>query len=183
MSRGVAYFIVCLLIVSMIAEQSFAQASAVRDDRSMSTGITPVREAAAPDREYVFLPRNTQIEFTGPEAVPFGEVRPNTAVQFVLDRDVLLNGRCMLTAGIPAAGIATRVLHGSRRKHRDGQMDIQVTRMVSGRVVELFLTVINPEDNYAEYPDTGRDFERGSLVKPLVFLGAMLLLILAALHD
>jgi hypothetical protein len=166
-------------MVSLLAEQSFAQVAAAQVDPRMSSA----NAAAAPEREYVFVPRDTQIEFTGPDAVPFGQVRPNTAVQFALDRDVMLGGVRVLRAGIPTVGIATRVLHGSRRRHRDGQMDIRVTRMVAGRAVELFLTVFNPEDTYAEYPDNSPDCDRGSLIKPLIFLGAMLLMMLAAFHD
>jgi hypothetical protein len=184
MTRSVLKSVVFLLIWSTLAEQTFAQGvvaqgvGAQADARASSADT-----ATAPDTEYVFVPRDTQIAFTGPEAVPFASVRQGTAVEFVLDRDVLLGGVRVVHGGIPTAGIATRVLHGSRLRHRDGQMQIRVTEMVSGRAKELLLTVFNPDDAYAEYPDTYRDCDRPSLVKPLVFLGVILLLMLAALHD
>lgn len=178
MSRGALHFMVSCLIASLLAEPSFAQEAAQVDRRWSSAEI-----AAAPEREYVYVPRETRIDFTGPEAVPFARVRPGAVVQFVLDRDVFLGGVPVVHAGIPTAGVAMRVLHGSRRGHRDGQMQILVTEMVSGRVKELLLTAFNPEDSYAEYPDISRDYDRVSPVKPLIFLGVALLLLLAALHD
>jgi hypothetical protein len=163
----------------MLAEKTFAQGAPAQVDRRMSTGIAAVQEAGTQDREYVSLPRDTQIDFTGPNAVPFDEVRPNTAVQFVLDRDVMLGGNPVLRAGIPTAGVAARVLRASRRRHRDGQMEIGVTKMVSGRAVELLLTVFNPEDHYAEYPDNRRDVHPGQIALPVVIL----LIVLAGLFG
>jgi len=174
MTRGVLHSIMTCLIASLLAEPSFAQMAAQVDPRGSSAEI-----AVAPDREYVYVPRDARIDFTGPEAVPFAQVRSGTAVQFVLDRDVFLGGVPVVHAGIPTAGIATRVLRGSRRGHRDGQMQILVTEMVSGRVKELLLTVFNSEDSYAEYPDNRRDMHPGQVVFPLV----MMLILLAALFG
>jgi hypothetical protein len=86
---------------------------------------------------------DTKIELMSPGPTEFAKVQSGA---FVVDKDVFLAGVPMIHAGAPVAGILDHVKRGSHSRHRDREMEIRVTEMISGEQIELHLRCFEPAD-------------------------------------
>ncbi len=155
----------CFVLCPLLAAQQIAQAASPSSAPSQRPAPAPV---------YVTLPANTKIELLAPGPTSFAKARAGVAVQFVVDKDVVLAGAPMIHAGVPVAGIVDLVVRGSHRRHRDGEMEIRVNQMISREPIELHLRCFETADSSGRSYDDGEGF---NLDKGAVIAGIALVII------
>ena len=130
MTRRLPQPALCFILCPLLAAQQVAQAAS-------PAAAPPSQPAPAP--VYMTLPADAEIELLAPGPTEFAKASPGVAVQFVVDKDVVLAGEIMIHAGVPVTGIVDHVKRGSHRRHRDGEMEIRVTKIVPAEPIELHL--------------------------------------------
>jgi hypothetical protein len=131
MNRSLLQTALCVILCPLLAAQQVSTQAATSDAQPPSQ--------PSPATAYLTLSRGTEFNLLAPGPVTFTKAQPGTVVQFVVDRDVLLGSVPVIHAGIPVAGVVDRVKPGSHFRHRAGEMDVRVTKMFSGRPLELHL--------------------------------------------
>jgi hypothetical protein len=121
------------------------------------------------------LTGDARVRFLTPQSDRLGTVETGDLVQFMVGADVASGDAVLLHAGVPLAGVVAQVKHSSRFHHRDGQVSINVTEMVSGKMTEVVVRCSNPADQYVERPS-----RRGS-ISVLPYVAAVAILGLVAL--
>jgi hypothetical protein len=130
--------ILCLGLCPLLAAQQAAQ--------PVSPSDAPAPEPA-PAKQYVTLPRDTNIELLAPGPAKLAEERAGVIVRFVVDKDVVLDGVPFIHASEPVVGVVDQVTRGSHFKHRAAKMDIRVSETISGRPTELYLRCFDSSDS------------------------------------
>jgi hypothetical protein len=133
MNRPATHAILCLTLCPLLTAQQVSQPGA------------PLPSQSAPAERYITLPSDSNIELLPPGPTSFAKEKPGVLVQFVLDRDLLLNGKTVIHASVPVAGVIDSVKRASHFKHRPAEMNIRVTEMVAGQPTELHLRCFDPD--------------------------------------
>jgi len=135
-NRPTLQALLCLILCPLLPAQQVIEPTA-----PPTTPSQPV-----PAQRYITLPGDTNIELLPPGSTRFGKQKTGVLVQFVLDRDLLLNGKPALHALIPAIGVVESVKGTSHFKHRPAEMNIRVTEMIAGEPTDIHLRCFDPED-------------------------------------
>jgi hypothetical protein len=129
----------------------------------------------SPAQINIDLTGDARVRFLTPRPDLLGTVETGDLVQFTVGANVTTGDAVLLHAGVPLAGVVAGVKHSSRIHHRDGQIFINVTELVSGKMTEVVVRCSNPADQYVERPS-----RRGS-ISVLPFVAAVAILGLVAL--
>jgi hypothetical protein len=154
MIRKLLQSALCVILCPLLAAQQISTPPAISDAQP--------QPQPSPATAYLTLSRGTEFDLLAPGPVTFAKARPGVVVQFVVDKDVLLGGVLVIHAGIPVAGVVDSVKRGSHFRHRTGEMEVLVTKMVSGSPLELHLRCFESDDQSAmvysqDEPDVGLD--------------------------
>lgn len=97
----------------------------------------------------VTIPAETMVVVRVTEKLTPGKIQAGESLPFVVDKDVVINGRVVIRASEPVDAIATDVQKKSTWKFRQGRLDfvIRGTRAIDGSRVEL--------RNFKDYSQTG----------------------------
>ena len=131
MIRWMLQSTLCLVLCPLLVAQQ-AQASAPQDTQP-SVPPLPVTTFAQP--AYTVGPDASIIRLEAAEGTAFAKEKVGASFRFVVDHDVELGGVTLLRAGEPMTGIITAVKRGSARRHRGGQLDLQLSDVVDGNQV------------------------------------------------
>jgi len=169
MIRKLIQCAICVTLCPLLAAQ--------QDAHPVSSSDGPKPSQPEPERRYVTLSGDTNIELLPPGSTKFAHDKAGDAVQFVVDKDVIFGGMTLVHAGVPVAGVVDFAKGRSHFKHRAAEMEIRVTEMVSGRPIELHLRCFDPGDPAAmSYSQPEPRPELGP-----VFWGAMIAVVLGLL--
>jgi hypothetical protein len=135
MSRKLLQSVLCLLLCPLLAAQQ-VQAQAPQDDQ-LSAPPLAVTTFAQP--AYTVGPDASIIRLEAAEGATFAKEKIGASFRFVVDHDVELGTVTMLRAGTPVTGTIIAVKRGSARKHRGGQLDLQLSDVVDGNQVVVRL--------------------------------------------
>jgi hypothetical protein len=109
--------------------------------------------------------KDTRVRFLSPDMTSLAAIRTGALVQFVIDMDLTAGDAVLIHAGVPMAGVVVQVKHASRFRHRDGQIMVRVTEMVSGRMTDVTLRCSNPADAYMGANSHARPVNKWEVVK------------------
>jgi hypothetical protein len=133
----------------------------------------------SPAQIHIDLTGDAGVRFLNPRPDLLGTVESGDLVQFVPGEDITSGDAVLLHADVPVAGVIAQVKRSSRFHHRDGEIFINVTEMVSGKMTEIVVRCTNPADQYEERPS-----RRGSIsVLPYVVAVAILGLVALAVTN
>ena len=167
MNRPAAQTILCLILCPLLTAQQASQPP------------TPPSQPAPAER-YITLPIDTNIELLPPGTTKFAHQKPGALVQFVLDRDLSLDGKPIFHATVPVVGVVDSAKRASRFKHRPAEMNIRITEIIAGQPTQLHLRCFDPDTDSAgpvnSYDDPPPGFN--PIKAALVTVGALLLLAL-----
>ena len=135
MSRKLLQSVLCLLLCPLLAAQQ-VQAQAPQDDQ-LSAPPLAVTTFAQP--AYTVGPDASIIRLEAAEGATFAKEKIGASFRFVVDHDVELGTVTMLRAGTPVTGTIIAVKRGSARKHRGGQLDLQLSDVADGNRVMVRL--------------------------------------------
>jgi hypothetical protein len=79
------------------------------------------------------------IRLEAAEGTTFAGEKVGTSFRFIVDHDVVIGGVALLRAGDPTTGTITAVKRGSARRHRGGQLDLQLSDVADGNRVMVRL--------------------------------------------
>jgi len=136
-------------------------------------------------------PAQIQVNLTGDARIRFLTPLPNSLaqiatgdlVQFVVGADMISDGTVLLHEGVPVAGVVAQVKRSSRFHHRDGQISINVTEMVSGKMTEVVVRCSNPADLYVPSVSPHGSMSVRYAIASIATLGLILLVVCAATHP
>ena len=135
MHRSLLHAVVCSSFCPLLAVQQIrAQAP---QDSQLSVPPLPVTIFAQP--AYAVGPDASIIRLEAAEGATFAKEKVGASFRFVVDHDVELGGVTLLRAGEPMTGTVTAVKRGSARRHRGGQLDVQLSDVVDGNQVVVRL--------------------------------------------
>lgn len=164
MIRSFLQSALCLCLSPLLVAQQTAQSAA---------GPT------APAQIHIDVTGDASVRFLTPRPDWLGTVETGDLVRFAVAEDVTSGDAVLLHAGVPVDGVIAQVKRSSRFHHRDGQIFINVTEMVSGKMTEVVVRCSNPADPYVE-----RSSPRGSIsVRPYIVGVALLGLALYVIHS
>lgn len=164
MIRSFLQSALCICLSPLLVAQQTAQSAA---------GPT------APAQIHIDLTGDASVRFVTPQQYSLAQIETGDVVQFVAGEDITSGDAVLLHAGVPVSGVVAQVKHSSRIHHRDGQIFINVTEMVSGKMTEVVVRCTNPADPYME-----RSSQRGSIsVRPYIVGVALLGLALYVIHS
>lgn len=121
--------------------------------------------STAPAQVNIDVSKDTQVRFLSPDMASLAAIRTGALVQFVIDTDLTAGDAVLIHAGVPVVGVVVQVKHASRIRHRDGQLMVRVTEMVSGRMTDVTLRCSNPADQYVGAYSHARPGNKWEVVK------------------
>jgi hypothetical protein len=130
--------------------------------------------STAPAQVNIDVSKDTRVQFLSPDMASLAAIRTGALVQFVIDTDLTAGDAVLIRAGVPIAGVVVQVKHASRVRHRDGQLIVRVTEMVSGRMTDVTLRCSNPADQYVGANSHARPVNKWKVVE-IALLAAMVL--------
>lgn len=162
MNRPTLQTILCLALCPLLPAQQIAQPAAP----------TPQR--------YITLPSGTAIELVPPGQTRFSKAKPGVLLQLVLDRDIVLDGKPVIHAAVPVAGVVESAKGKSHLKHRPAELNIRVTEIIAGQPTDLHIRCFDPDDAPAQAYDEDRPHPGFGPLKwvPLIVGGLVLLALL-----
>ena len=128
----------CVMLAPLLVAQQTAQSEAAR---------------TVPAHIGIDLTGDAGVRLLTPQPEAMASIQTGDLVQFTVATDVTSGDVALLHAGVPVAGVVAQVKHSSRFHHRDGQIFINVTEMVSGKMTEIVVRCSNPADPYVQ-PDS-----------------------------
>lgn len=105
------------------------------------------------------------MRFLSPDMAALAAIKTGAPVQFVIDTNLTAGDAVLIRAGVPMAGVVVQVKHALRIRHRDGQISVRVTEMVSGRMTDVNLRCSNPADAYVGAYSHARPGNKWKVVK------------------
>ena len=171
MNSPVAQAILSIILCPLLTAQQVSQPAA------------PPPSQPAPAERYITRPSGTNIELVSPGPTRFAKAKPGVLIQFVLDRDLSLDGKPIFHATVPVVGVVESVKGKSHFKHRPAEMNIHVTEMVAGQPTVLHVRCFDPEDSSGpaySYDEPHPAFNpiKGALIAAGITVGVIALLAL-----
>ena len=124
--------------------------------------------------------KGRKIQLVAREPVSIEMAQIGAPFQFVVDKDVVVDGVTLIHAGTPVIGVIAKVNRGSYERNRDGYLDLRLSEPAGGRPVVVRLGGIPPEPVYRMAGDNGWNppgpgpFAR-QVVIPLVILAVVVI--------
>ena len=138
--QSVLCFILCpLLIATQVAAETGAQASEPATPKAANTLALPASLVSVKGRK---------IELVAQEQVSIEAAMAGATFQFVVDKDVAVEGVTVIHAGTPVTGVIAKVNHGSYERSRYGYLDLRLSEPAGGGPVTVRLGGIQPEPVY-----------------------------------
>lgn len=130
--------------------------------------------------------RGKKIQLVAQVPLSIEMARAGAPFQFVVDKDVAVDGVTVIHAGTPVIGVIAKVNRGSYERSRDGYLDLRLSEPAGERPVTVRLGGIPPQPVYRVAADNpwdgfGEQLERAFLVTGIVIGTIFLLIIVAAL--
>jgi hypothetical protein len=165
-----------LLIALPVAAETQPQAATPAAPEAVSTLPLPAT------LDFV---KGRRIQLVAQKPVSMEMARTGAPFQFVVDKDVAVDGVTVIHAGTPVTGVIAKVNRGSYERGRDGYLDLRLSEAAGGRPVTVRLGGIPPEPVYRVAADNpwngfGEQLERAFLVTGIVIGTIFLVIIVAA---
>jgi hypothetical protein len=149
---------------------------------AQQTVQSAVGQSALP-QIHIDLTGDAGVRFLIPQPDWLGTVETGDLVKFVVGADVTSGDAVLFHAGAPVDGVVGQVKHSSRVHHRDGQIFINVTEMVSGKMTEIVVRCSNPADMYVPSASPRSSMSVGHAIACIAVLGLILLVAYGATHH
>jgi hypothetical protein len=138
--QSVLCFILCpLLVATQVAAETGPQSSEPATPKAVNIQALPASLVSVNGRK---------IELVAQEPVSIEAVMTGSPFQFVVDKDVTVEGVTVMHAKTPVTGVIAKINRGSYEKNRDGYLDLQLSESAGGRPVTVRLGGIPPEPVY-----------------------------------
>jgi hypothetical protein len=130
--------------------------------------------------------KGRKIQLVAHEPISIGTAQVGDPFQFVVDKDVAVDGVTLIHVGTPVIGVVAKVNRGSYERGRYGYLDLRLSEPAGGRPVVVRLGGIPPEPVYHAAADNPRNpyldyFARTFAIAASVIVVLFLLMFLAAL--
>jgi hypothetical protein len=89
--------------------------------------------------------KGRKIQLVAQEPVSMEMAQTGAPFQFVVDKDVVVDGVTLIHAGRPVAGVIAKVNRGSYERNRDGYLDLRLSEPAGGPPIRVRLSGIPPE--------------------------------------
>ena len=182
MARFLLPSIVCiglcpLLIALPVAAETQQQAAEPAAPAAVNTLALPA------SLDFV---KGRKIQLVAREPVSMETAQTGAPFQFVVDKDVLVDGVTLIHAGTPMTGVIAKANRGSYERSRDGYLDLRLSERSGEKPIVVRLGGIPPEPVYHVAADNPQNtyfgqFLRDFQIAVAVVGGFFLLMILIAL--
>jgi len=89
--------------------------------------------------------KGRKIQLVAQEPISMEMAQIGAPFQFVVDKDVVVDGVTLIRAGTPVAGVIAKVNRGSYERNRDGYLDLRLSEPAGGPPIRVRLSGIPPE--------------------------------------
>lgn len=125
-----------LLIALPVAAETQPQAATPAAPEAVSTLPLPAT------LDFV---KGRKIQLVAQKPVSMEMARTGAPFQFVVDKDVAVDGVTVIHAGTPVTGVIAKVNRGSYERNRDGYLDLRLSEPAGGPPIKVRLSGIPPE--------------------------------------
>jgi hypothetical protein len=134
----------CLILSPLLA----AHQVAAEAQQQAAEPVTP--EAANTLALYATLDfvKGRKIQLVAQEPVSIEMAQTGAPFQFVVDKDVAVDGVTLIHAGTPVTGVIAKVNRGSYERSRDGYLDLRLSAPAGGKPVLVRLGGVPPQPVY-----------------------------------
>jgi hypothetical protein len=140
MLQAALCLILCpLLIAQPVAAETGPQATEPAAPKVVGTLALPASLVSIKGRK---------IELVAQEPVPIEAAMTGSPFQFVMDKDVVVEGVTVIHAKTPVTGVIAKINRGSYERSRDGYLDLRLSEPGGGGPVKVRLGGIPPEPVY-----------------------------------
>jgi hypothetical protein len=132
MIRKMLQSVLCMILSPLLAAQQVTQSSAL--DTSAQNAIS---SNSSPT--FVTLTKGTEIKLISLDAISSATTKAGTNIRFRVDQDVVVQSMTVIRAGTLLTGTITKVVAGSRKRHRDGQIRLHIDNlhMAGGQTIRF----------------------------------------------
>jgi hypothetical protein len=109
--------------------------------------------------------RGKKIQLVAQVPLSIEMARAGAPFQFVVDKDVAVDGVTVIHAGTPVIGVIAKVNRGSYERGRDGYLDLRLSEPAGGRPVVVRLGGIPPEPVYRVAADNPQNTYFGQFLR------------------
>jgi hypothetical protein len=89
--------------------------------------------------------KGRKIQLVAQEPISMEMAQIGAPFQFVVDKDVVVDGVTLIHAGTPVIGVIAKVNRGSYERNRDGYLDLRLSEPAGGPPIRVHLSGIPPE--------------------------------------
>ena len=168
--QSVLCFILCPLMIAMpVAAETAPQSTEPATPKAVTT--------LAPPASFDYV-KGRKIQLVAQEPVSIDTAMTGAPFQFVVDKDVAVEGITVIHVGTPLTGVIAKINRGSYERSRYGYLDLRLSEPAGGRPVIVRLGGISPEPVYrttSSYGVNGFGFNQGLILLALLVPGLMLL--------
>jgi hypothetical protein len=132
---------------------------------------------------HIDLTGDAGVRFLTPRPDLLGTVESGDLVQFVPGEDITSGDAVLLHAGVPVAGVIAQVKRSSRFHHRDGEIFINVTELVSGKMTEIVVRCTNPADKYVASASPHGSMNAVHAIAYIALVGLIFVVLYGATHH
>jgi hypothetical protein len=133
-------FILCPLLIALpVAAQTGPQSTEPAAPKAVTTLALPASLVSVKGRK---------IELVAQEPVSIEAAMAGATFQFVVDKDVAVEGVTVIHAGTPVTGVIAKINRGSYERNRDGYLDLRLSEPTGGPPIKVRLGGIPPEPVY-----------------------------------
>lgn len=159
-----------LLVATSVAAEAQPQAA---ESKALNASNTPAVHASL---DFV---KGRRIQLVARDPVSIDAAQHGAPFNFILDKDVTVDGKTVIHAGTPVTGVVAKVNRGSYERDRYGYIDLRLSETGIEKLVVVRIGGIPPELVYVETGGRGGSAPsmRQALL-PLVVVGIVTLAIL-----
>lgn len=154
----------CIFLSPLLIAQQIAQPAKQTEEGPASSTAANVSGTSS---GFIMLPKNTGIEVVSLDPVSSASTKAGSQIRLRVSHDVVVQNVTTIRAGTLLTGTVTKVVAGSRRNHRNGQIKIRINRLELARGQSIQFTGKTPQERLAQKEDR-KDMARILFALPLL---------------
>ena len=144
MIRRMIQSALCLILSPLLAaHQAAAEAQQPAAEPATPEAVSTLALPASLD-----FVKGRKIQLVAQKPVSMEMAQIGAPFQFVVDKDVVVDGVTLIRAGTPVIGVIAKVNRGSYERNRDGYLDLRLSEPSGERPVVVRLGGIPPQPVY-----------------------------------
>jgi hypothetical protein len=164
MIRKMLQSALCLFLSPLLVAQQTAQpAQQTTEGPASSTAAN----ASGTPSEFITLPKNAGIDVVSLDPVSSASTKAGSQIRLRVSHDVVVRNVTVIRAGTLLTGTVTKVIAGSRKNHRNGQIKIRIDRLELAHGQSVRFTGKTPQERLAQKEDR-KDAAKIPFALPLI---------------